>query len=512
MSVVDTPSGKIRGRTVDGAPGAPRVRCFRGIPYAEAPVGARRWRPPQPVAPWTGVLDAFEPPARCPQPPSMLAPPAEAEEEDCLALNVWSPEGATGLPVMVWVHGGSFVSGSGSIGWYDGARLASRGVVVVTLNYRLGPFGFLHLEALGGEQWSGAANLGLSDQAAALRWVRDHVEAFGGDPTRVTLFGESAGAMSISHHLALPSSAGLFARAIAQSGAATHCHDAERGEAVARRFVGELGIATTDLALLRDVPADELVRAASAVIRHERLAALPLPFQPTVDGTTMPVATIDALGAGAAAGVPLLTGTNRDEMHLFRLVAAVAEGVDPTLSEERLLRRVSRTLDAWGVDAEPVAVVAAYRAHGRGEEASDVWSAVATDVVFRVSMIETLDAHHAGGGTAWAYHYTHPSTAFGGALGAAHAVEIPFVFDNVHQHGAAVMLGELDPGRHRFAAALADTWASFAKGEALRVPGTSDEWPCYEPVARRQAVLDVEPGVVDDLDAELRRLWVSGTR
>lgn len=510
-TVVDTPSGKLRGRTVDGVAGSAPVRVWRGVPYAAAPVGARRWRPPEPATPWPGEREAFDPPARCPQPPSMLAPPTEAESEDCLALNVWSPEGAERLPVMVWLHGGSFVSGSGSIAWYDGARLASRGVVVVTLNYRLGPFGFLHLESLAGAsgagEWAGAANLGLLDQAAALRWVRDHIEAFGGDPARVTLFGESAGAMSASHHLTLPSSAGLFGRVIAQSGAAGHCQDAARGDAVARRFVAELGLEPSQLSRLRDVPADALVRAATKVIGHERRSALPLPFQPTVDGTVMPVPTLDALRAGSAADIDLVTGTNRDEMHLFRLVAAVAEGVDPALDEERLLRRVTRTLDAWGIEAPARDVVADYRSHGRGVDPSDVWMAVATDVTFAVPMVEMLDAHHTGGGRAWSYHYTHASTAFGGALGAAHAVEIPFVFDNVGQDGAAAMLGELGPERHRFAAALADTWASFAQGAPLKVPATDDAWPRYEPSARRQAVLDVEPDVVDDLDADLRRLW-----
>lgn len=515
MTVVDTPSGRLRGRIVEGVAGGPPVRVWRGVPYAAPPVGPRRWRPPDALAPWVGVRDAIEPPARCPQPPSMLAPPAEAESEDCLAANVWSPEGADRLPVMVWLHGGSFVSGSGSIAWYDGARLASRGVVVVTVNYRLGPFGFLHLDALAGGraegEWAGAANCGLLDQAAALRWVRDHAEAFGGDPGRVTLFGESAGAMSTSHHLALPSSAGLFRRAIAQSGASGHLQDAARGEAVARRFVAELGLGPSELARLRDVPADALVRAATAVIAQERHSALPLPFQPTVDGTVLPVATTDALRAGAAAGVELLTGTNRDEMHLFRLVAAVAEGVDPSLSEERLVRRVARTVEAWGVEVDPVEVIAAYRAQGRGADPSDVWMAVATDVTFATPMVEMLDAHHAGGGRAWSYHFTHASTAFGGALGAAHAVEIPFVFDNVGQHGAETMLGELGPECRRFAASLADAWVAFAVADdpasTMRLPGTDERWPAYEPSTRRQAVLDLEPGIVARLDDDLRRRW-----
>ena len=207
---------------------------FKGIPYAAAPLGALRWKPPQPVAAWQGVRAAGHFGPRCMQRPLFgdMVFRSAGMSEDCLYLNVWTPAHARGgkLPVLVYFYGGGFVGGDGSELRYDGASLARRGIVTVTVNYRLGPLGFLHLEPFGGEAWAGTANLGLADQTLALRWVREHAEAFGGDPARVTIFGESAGAMSVATHLARPSASGLFHRAIAQSGAATHCRDGDVAE------------------------------------------------------------------------------------------------------------------------------------------------------------------------------------------------------------------------------------------------------------------------------------------
>jgi para-nitrobenzyl esterase len=508
--VVETPSGRIAGRLVDttltaGPDGAP-IHEFIGIRYAQAPVGPLRLRPPVAAPPWSGVLEAVTQPDRSIQPATMLAPPGEPESEDCLALNVWTPDPAASLPVMVWIHGGSFTTGSGSLSWYDGARLASRGVVVVTVNYRLGALGFLHLEAIGGDAWAGSANLGLLDQTLALEWVRDHIGAFGGDASRVTLFGESAGAMSVSAHLGLPASDGLFHRAVAQSGAARHVQSAESGARTAAKVLDVLGIGAAHLDRLADVPAGAFRDLVETINATDTDRDLPLPFRPTIDGTTLPVAPIEAIRGGASAGIALLTGTTRDEMNLFRLVALLA-GASPDLDDERLARRMGRALAARGIAVEPADAIAAYRRHIPEATNADLWSAIGTDTTFRMPMIEMLDAHVGAGGQAWSYLFTHPSTGLGGGLGAAHAIEIPFVFDNLHQKGAAMLLGEVTAERRLFAADLADRWAAFARAEPLTVPGRDTEWPPYEPDRRSQVVCDLRSAVIERHQDDLRTLW-----
>lgn len=514
MPIVETPSGRVAGSLVEGRGDAVPVHAFLGIRYGQPPVGGLRLRPPVPVVPWTGVLDATTVPPRSIQPASMLAPAGDPEGEDCLALNVWTSDPTGSAPVMVWFHGGSFTSGSGSIAWYDGSRLALRGVVVVTVNYRLGALGNLDLASLGGDEWAGSTNLGLQDQTLALQWVRDHIGAFGGDPDRVTIFGESAGAMSVSTHLALPASAGLFRRVIAQSGAAGHVQSAESGHRAAARALDLLGVSPKALEGLAELPASAFRDVTNTMQTEDPDRDVPLPFRPTVDGEVLPVAPLEALATGASAGIDLLAGTNRDEMNLFRLMALL-DGAASDLDEARLVRRVGRVLEAQGRPATADAALAAYRAHHPAASNADLWAAIATDTVFRMPMVAMLDAHVQGGGAAWSYHFTHPSSGFGGALGAAHAVEIPFVFDNLGQPGTEMMLGDVTPDRRRFAADLADRWAAFVTADDLTVgssgwtvPGTDEAWPAYEPVRRAQAQLDLDTTVIEGHENDLRELWL----
>src|SRR3712207_215533 len=265
-STVMTAVGEVAGELGDG------VHVFRGIPYARPPVGELRFRPPQPPEPWAGARPATAFGSIAMQSPSPLenlfgAAERPSMSEDCLYLNIWTPglDGAR-RPVMVWIHGGAFVTGSGSTPWYDGTRFAARGdVVVVTLNYRLGAFGFLHLADLIGESFVGSGNAGILDQAAALAWVRDNIAAFGGDPENVTIFGESAGAMSVGTLLALPAARGLFQRAILQSGAASNAMSRERANEVAGRLLEALGIPREKSETIRDVPARDLLAAQGRV-------------------------------------------------------------------------------------------------------------------------------------------------------------------------------------------------------------------------------------------------------
>ena len=512
---VDTPSGALRGVVRAAGEGGSALRhglvsAFLGIPYGEAPVGRRRFRPPVPAAPWTGVLAATSFGPRAVQPASLLAPAGETEDEDCLVLNVWTPDVEASLPTMVWVHGGSFTTGSGSLSYYDGSRLAARGAVVVSINYRLGALGFLHLAGLD-DAYAGTSNLGLLDQRLALQWVQRHIAAFGGDPNRVTIFGESAGAMSVSQQVATDAGSGLFHRAIAQSGAAGHVQSADHATAVAERTLALLDVGPGGLGSLSEVPT-AAIRKAVATVSAERAGDVVLPFCPTVDGVVIPGPPVDRLRTGRGAAVPLLSGTNAHEMNLFRLQALLA-GASGDLSEDRLRLRVANLLEFWGAGVDVGDAIDRYRGRFPRLGNSELWSAISTDAMFRVPMAHMLDAHTSAGAAAWSYHFTHPSYAFDGALGAAHAIEIPFVFDNLHQDGVEFLLGPITPERVRLASAIADTWVRFAAADdldaELNVPGTAAAWERYEPRRRTQAVLDHGPELVEHLDAELLSLWMS---
>ena len=471
-------------------------------------MGERRMRPAVVHRGWIGEREAVSYGPRAVQPDSMLAPRHESEDEDCLVLNVWTPAvDDHPRPVMVWIHGGSFTTGSAALSWYDGVSLARRGVVVVGINYRLGPLGFLHLEAIGGADWAGSANCGLTDQTLALAWVRDNIAAFGGDPDNVTLFGESAGAMSVSAHLALPGSSGLFRRAIAQSGAAGHVQPAEQAAATAEAVLDSLGVRPHQLERLAEIPVEEFRRAVAVGERRMQRVALPLPFRPTVDGSTLPVAPLTALEAGVSHDIELLSGTTAHEMRLWQLLASLS-GTASELSEEGLLRRLARAVGSGGAAGDPAEVLAAYREVHPGLGASEVWLAVATDLTFRMPAIRMLEAHGRGGGSGWLYLFTHSSTAFDGMLGAAHSLEIPFVFDNLDRGGVELMLGAIDDQRRELARTLADTWTGFARGDGLHVSGVGD-WPTYEPTRRLTMVLDVERRLVDDPQAATREIWGS---
>ena len=310
-TLVQTSYGLIQG-VQEGS-----LLSWKGIPYAQPPLGKRRFLPPQPPEAWSGVLQAthFGPMAM--QPASM---PAEllrrlSMSEDCLTLNIWSPGADSPLrPVLVWIHGGGWLIGSGRL--HDGTSLATLGdVVVVTLNYRLGPFGFLHLAEFGGEKYATSGNCGLLDQIAALQWVQDNIAAFGGDPHRVTVFGESAGAMSIGTLLASPLAQGLFQQAILQSGSLGPIRRRAEATELARTFLQILDVSPQDLSPLEDIPAERLVEAASALPDWQGTtgAGDMIHFAPVIDGVMLPRPPLQAIASGAAKHIPLIIGTTRDE-------------------------------------------------------------------------------------------------------------------------------------------------------------------------------------------------------
>jgi para-nitrobenzyl esterase len=496
MTIAQTTAGEVRG-TEHGV----GLR-FAGIPFAAAPVGERRWLPPQAVEGWDGVRDAgaFGPVAA--QNPDMLTAflgmDPEPMAEDCLYLNVYTPAlDDARRPVMVWIHGGAFIIGSGSTPLYDGATLVERGdVVLVTINYRLGSFGFMELGWLD-ESVAGSANLGLQDQVAALEWVRDNIAGFGGDPGNVTIFGESAGGMSVTGLLAAPSAKGLFHKAIAQSGAAQAVATPDQAEASAREVIGALGVSTLDelRALdqekLLEVQGNILVAALTNVEPMlEAGVSAGLPFRPVADGRFLPEDVLAAIRGGSAAGIPVITGTTREEWRLFALMDFQA--VDADVLRTRLDHLTGDADKTLAVYADVVDAV----------EPKDAFTAVATDMVFRYPAIALGEALLTQGPDVWEYVFDWGTPAMGGMLGACHAIELPFLFGLSADPRLTGFLGDDPPAA--LAEAMQDAWLAFA-----RTGDPGSDWPRYDLDRRTVRTFDAESGTVEDPGAEARQFWAT---
>jgi para-nitrobenzyl esterase len=477
-AIVETRDGRIEGDGVDG------ILAFRGIPYAAPPVGPRRWRAPAPVKPWAGVREARRFGAAAPQPPSMAArlfgSGAPTESEDCLTLNLFTPGLAGRRPVLVWIHGGAFVTGAGSQPVYDGPGLArAADAVVVTLNYRLGALGFTFLpeQAAEGEA---TGNFGLLDQLAALGWVREHAALFGGDATRITLFGQSAGAMCVGTLLGAPRARGQFARAILQSGAARNVHAPETAERVTHALFQGAGLARGELARLRALPVETVV-AAQAAAREVLVREIADPaFEPVVDGDLLPEPPQAAIAAGAARDVPILIGTNRDEWNFYGLTDPGAALLD----DDKLLRRFRRGLPGRDRAGRELAerVVSLYRSLRDGSPPRDLWFAIQTDRWFRHPAIQLAELQARHRRDVHAYLFTWPSPAFGGGLGACHALDIPFVWGTHSHPPMRPLLGDAE-GAAALSRRIQGAWIAFAHGEPPAHPELPD-WPAYEPVRR----------------------------
>lgn len=424
--LIDSPAGPIEGRA-DG-----HLAVFRGIPYAAPPVGPLRWRAPQPLPRSTTRLVASEFGHICMQAPAKgdAGVGVESPSEDCLTLNIWAPKGARRLPVMVWLHGGGYVNGSASAALYDGRHLAARGVVLVTLNYRLGRFGFFDHPQI---DRSEGPNFGLLDQRAALCWVRDNIAAFGGDPRRVTLFGNSAGGESVLFHMTSPGSRGLFHRAIVQSG-------------LGGRALSQTGAtidqdrAATPIADLRQVPATDILQWGTPSIYRG--------FGPTIDGVTIPKTIEAAFRAHEQARIPLIIGYNGLEVPI-----ASAEGA-----------AVIKTLVGHD-DTERDRAIAAYGSAAAYEER------VVSDVLFRAPALRLAQLHARSGAPTWAYEFDVLSPAAPVRLkGAPHASERAYVF------GTLPTLDWPTDGRDTaIAEGLGDAWVRFARSRSSTPPMAN--WP-----------------------------------
>ena len=493
MTIVQTTAGPVEGIERRG------ILRFAGVPFAAPPVGALRFAPPAPVERWTEIRDASRFGPIAPQSASPLEGLLGAERtvtsEDCLTLNVFTPAADDARrPTMVWIHGGGFTGGSGSSPMYEATNMVTRGdVVVVTVNYRLGVLGFMDVSELDPSAPSSGLH-GILDQVAALRWVRDNAAAFGGDPDNVTIFGESAGGMSVGTLLAAKSARGLFHRAIPQSGAGHHALSQSRSREFTNMFLELTGSKTIED--LRALSVDAILDAqdkigveagraavASSTELHQLMA-----FVPTVDGVELSSTPIEIAQAGDAAAVDLLIGATAEEWRLFSMMMPSPE------DDVHIADRLRGVFPGGRADE----VVAAYRdALGADATTKDVFNAVMTDAMFAVPASRLADAYASNGQRTFRYRFSWQTPVFGGQLGACHAIELPFVWDN-RTRGLENFVGTDSPDA--LAHSMQDAWIAFARSGD---PG----WPALNGQARPVMDFNTENQLIDDPDAERHALW-----
>ena len=449
--VVELKDGALMGRIKDA------VYLFSGIPYAAPPVGPARFKAAQPVQPWEGIRDATKFGPAAPQIPSggMTDRVPVRWDEDCLTLNVATPS-VTGdkKAVLVWIHGGAYRSGQGAIPWYNGASFATLGnIVVVTVNYRLGALGFTDLSSFAEGYETSGVN-GLLDQIKALEWVQNNIGAFGGDPERVTIAGESAGAFSVTTLLGAPRARGLFHRAIPQSGAAHHTLTQAQGRRVAELLLQETQ--STDVQALIDCPVETLLNAqdtASARYHTERHSPGVQAFYPVCGNEIIPTTLLEAIEAGVGRDIPVLIGTNQDESSLFMLGSSedsTAETQSKAYGSSALHEHYARLFPSFSP--------------------RDIAVRMATDFSFKLPAIRLAELRAETGSETYVYQFNWASRIPG--LGATHALEIPFVFNMLHAPGVTAFIG---PGAlpQSLAGHMHDIWIHFINGQAPK-------WPSYQ--------------------------------
>lgn len=465
---VETKQGKVLGANEDV------LFAFRGIPYSAPPVGPLRWMPPQPVQPWRRLRGAYQFAPICPQdtrgtPIPGRKPSEEPQNEDCLYLNVWTPNPDNQRrAVMVWIHGGAFVHGSGSTPNNPGKTLPLRGdVVLVTMNYRLGALGFLNLKEVTHGKIPATGNEGLLDQIAALQWVHDNIALFGGDPDNVTVFGESAGAESLGALLAMPQSKGLFKKAILQSGA-SKAQTLDKAAAAARRFLDKLGLTGNDTERLRALAPESLIKA------QMELAAAGAPgvsagnLGPTLDGEVLKEVPLDAIERGVASDVTVLAGSNLEEGKLFAMLAGPET---QKMDEAGMVQRVKRLLPEQYASGMIEKYREALARRDLPVTPFEIYAAIQGDGHFRMPNIRLCEFQEKLGKPSYGYVFTWKSAAPG--FGACHALDVGFVFGNLNEefHGCG-------PGAQKLAGDIQDAWIAFARTGDPSCPGLG-KWPPY---------------------------------
>jgi para-nitrobenzyl esterase len=491
--IVQTKQGKLEGQTSKSS------YSFLGIHYGADTGGQNRFLPPQPVQSWSGVRKADQMGNRCPQP--VINMPGEMgtvlsfsdlpTSEDCLVLNVWTPHvhDHAKRAVMVWLHGGGFFLGSGGDKYYEGSNLAGKNdVVVVTLNHRLAVFGYLYLGNEAGPAYADSQLVGMLDIVQALQWVKDNIAQFGGDPHNVTIFGQSGGGSKVSALTAMPSAQGLFQKGIIESGAAVHLGSIADATVTRDKVLANLGLKSVDMDKLRSVSTQDLMTAGAK-------AGL-LAFFPAVDGKILPTHPFDPVASPLSAKVPIMVGSTKDEATNVFLT-------DPTwqtMTDADLVKRVSASV---GPELAPK-VIEMYRSSAPTDKPMHLWTSIVTDQMFTRSSVllaERKVEQHAA--PVYMYKINWNSPVLGGKLRAPHAVELPFVFDNVDVSAGLVGAG---PTQNQMAEMMSRTFAAFARTGNPNVKGYP-HWPAYTLEKRETFIYDVPPQVVSDPNSTYRVFW-----
>ena len=492
--IVQTKSGNVNGFEKDG------LKIFKGIPYAEPPIGPLRFSPPVTRKPWDDVLQAIEFGPQAMQGFNPLETiigkvTIEKSEADCLTLNIWTPEiDNKKRSVLFWIHGGAFIIGGSSDGFYDGAALAKRGnVVIVSINYRLGALGYLYVPGK-------TANVGQLDQIEALKWVKNNIESFGGDPGNVTIFGESAGGEACITLLAMPAAKGLFHRAIIQSGPISF--DPNLGEQHTKNLMSKCKV--EDLKALQELPVKKIIKKQDSMIFKPGNTDL-LMFCPRIDGYTLPKHPLIALQEGFASDIEILVGSNENEMKLFTAMIPSSKKME----HEKLTKIITKLMVSQGKDENrAIQLIKAYE-DARGDkfsiEPDEISDAIMTDFMFRIPAIRLVEAHSIHQPKTFNYLFTWTSPMMKGKLGACHALELPLLF-GTHKIKAVERFSGSGPDADKLSNNLMDIWTSFARtGD----PNNENipKWSPYDTKKRSTMLLGKEIKISNDIFNEERVAW-----
>jgi para-nitrobenzyl esterase len=499
QAIVPTRKGKVEGDFQNG------LYVYKGIPYAAAPVGNLRWMPPQAVKPWSGIRPTRKYGAIAPQNLMMATGPGgpdfagQPQSEDCLFLNIWTP----GLddarrPVMFWIHGGAFVIGSGTESFLEGGKLAKRGdIVLVSVNYRLGALGFINLKEITSSKIPATGNEGLLDQLAALEWVQDNITAFGGDPDNITVFGFSAGGMSIGMLLAMSAARGKFHKAINRSGAANVIGTLDKAVEISNQFLNILSLNSKDVDGLRNLTTQQLLdgqQQLSIKLREAEYRATP--FQPVIDGTIIKEVPMISIKNGSAKNITLMAGNSLDELKAMNSMNPTMRDMD----EAGMIKRLNTMLPPSLVPG----LVQAYRdaLQQRGNKATplEILGSINTDMMFRMPTIRLVEAQRDNGMAAYNYLFTYKSPAMGGALGAMHGLDNPFLFGSLD----ADFTGN-SPEIENLANKIQDSCITFARTGDPSCESTGP-WPVYGK-SRMTMIFDINTRIeTAPFEAE-RKAW-----
>jgi para-nitrobenzyl esterase len=486
-TIIETKAGKIQGYGENG------VKVYKGIPYGEPPTGDLRFRPPVAKKPWEGVLEAKEYGPFAFQGYTALEEyfgKLEPESEDCLYLNIWTPAVDQGKrPVMFWIHGGAFITGGGGDKLYNGSTLAMRGdVVVVTINYRLGAFGYSYIPGF-------TANVGQLDQILALKWVQDNIEFFGGDPGNVTIFGESAGGYAVLTLSAMPAAKGLFHRVIAQSAPFIKT---EVSKKYTKGLMRMLDLKSGDIEAFRKIPPEEIIKAQNRFLEKINAA---MEFRPLIEGESLPIHPLKTFQNGDCSHMDLMIGTNLDEANMFTSMGSELFA-DP---EKAIVAFLTMSGIDASVSSKMFETYKNARAGHLSTDPKDIANAILTDLIFRISTIRFLEAQFKHQKNTFNYMFTWESPGFNGKLGACHAIELPFVFNTLNLPGMEKFSGN-GPEADLVSQKVMDAWIAFARTGNPNHAGLP-EWQPYDVEKRATMFLGKECKIVNAPFEKERKAW-----